>query len=571
MRLLIWHKMIIGITVPSMIAVLGGLLTFEYVTNIEERQEFEQIADELKDDALEVRRREKIFLHFKDTKYLDEVHNALSIFKSTVDNIAPDVVKEIGESDIHELRESLALYANLVEDLYVNFSKETKLTERVREEGRKLETFVSENKHARELSTDFILHLRLLEKNYMLFRDDESLRKLTSSLLIFKNITPLCYQCSPYVESVNGLIKNYDLSASITEELQLTGLRLEGITSKAAKRERRRVSAFLAKTKHGLVIILVMLFIIGPMFVYKTAAYVVAPIKRLAEIARKIAAGDTTVRAPLREHDETYELSQSFNMMLDKLHLTHSSLERSMELLKEKQAQLVESEKRAALGLLVSGVAHELNNPLNNISLIAERIVEDKDELPAKEMRDLNNILMQCERAKNIVENLLDFARARKSTDMEKLNIIDVVKESFTLVGNQLRINNIELRMDVPDTSLFIEGNRSKLEQILVSIMTNAIQAIQSNGLIEVKVTPDMNTGNVLISIRDTGPGIPESDIKHVFEPFFTTKPVGKGTGLGLSVAYSLAKEHNGEIEVSSEDGKGTKFTIILPLYRGIS
>jgi signal transduction histidine kinase len=321
-----------------------------------------------------------------------------------------------------------------------------------------------------------------------------------------------------------------------------------------------------------LLIALILLSTVGPLFVYKTAEYVVAPINRLAEITRKIAGGDLTVRAPLmREHDETYELSQSFNSMLDQLQLTHDSLERSMELLKEKQAQLVESEKRASLGLLVSGVAHELNNPLNNISLIAERIVEEKDELSTREMKDMNNILAQCDRAKHIVENLLDFARARKSTLMEKLDIVEVTRESFNLVGNQLRINNIDLQKDIPGTPLYIEGNRSKLEQILVSIMTNAIQAIQSDGSITVGVATDTEADTVLISISDTGPGIPESEIKHIFEPFFTTKPVGKGTGLGLSVAYSLAKEHNADIRVRSEDGKGTTFTIILPLYREVA
>jgi signal transduction histidine kinase len=560
--------MIIGISIPAMIVVLGSLITLGYVDNIEERQGFEQIADELKDEALEVRRREKIFLHFKDKQKLDEVHSALSTYKRIVDNIAQDVVKEIGERDIHDLSTSLVSYAQLVEDLYTKFSQEAQLTERVREEGRKLETFVSEGSHPPELTTSFVLHLRLLEKNYMLFRDNTSLTKLTESLALFKDITPICYPCSSYVESILKLVTNYDQSAFITRELQDIGDRMENITTKAALRERQRISAFLTKTKRLLLIALVLISTIGPLFVYKTAAAVVAPINRLAEITRKIAKGDMTVRAPLREHDETYELSQSFNTMLDKLQFTHHSLERSMELLKEKQAQLVESEKRASLGLLVSGVAHELNNPLNNISLIAERIVEDKDELSTQEMKDMNNILSQCDRAKHIVENLLDFARARKSALMEKLDIVEVTRESFNLVGNQLRINNIDLQTAIPGTPLYIEGNRSKLEQIFISIMTNAIQAIQSNGSILVEVTSDVEADTVLVNISDNGPGIPKTEIKHIFEPFYTTKPVGKGTGLGLSVAYSLAKEHNGDIQVRSEDGKGTTFTIILPLYR---
>ena len=133
--------MIIGVAIPSMIVVLGGLLTFRYIEDIEERQDFEQIADELKDDVLEVRRREKIFLHFKDAEHLDEVHSTLATFQKTVDNISPAVVKEIGEKDIHDLRMSLESYSRIVEDLYNNFSKEAKVGETVRAEGRKLETF----------------------------------------------------------------------------------------------------------------------------------------------------------------------------------------------------------------------------------------------------------------------------------------------------------------------------------------------------------------------------------------------------------------------------------------------
>jgi signal transduction histidine kinase len=559
--------MIIGVTIPSMIVVIGSLLTLGYIKNTEERQEFAEIADDLKDDVLEVKRREKTFLHFKDTEHLDEVRNYLSVISKSLNNIAPAVVKEIGEKDIHDLRTSLNIYAQLVDNLYNNFNKEKEISEKVRAEGRKLETFVSEGIHAQELSTSFVLHLRLLEKNYMLFRDKKSMDELTESLKLFHNIMPICFECDPYAQLIKLLIKTYEKSSSLTEEIQHTGDWLERITIKIQTQERGRIKSFLSKTRHRMSLVLILLCIIGPLFIYKTSAYVVAPIKRLAAITRKIADGDTTLRAPIREHDETFELSQSFNTMLDKLLLTHSSLERSMELLKEKQAQLVEAEKRASLGLLVSGVAHELNNPLNNISLIAERMVEDRDELSVQEMRDMNNILSQCERAKAIVENLLDFARARKSTVMEKLDIVEIVKESFSLVGNQLRINDIELKTDIPDASLFIEGNRSKLEQIIVGIMINAVQAIKSNGLIEVKINSDRDTGNVLIHIRDTGPGIPKSDIRHIFEPFFTTKPVGKGTGLGLSVAYSLAKEHGGDIKVSSEAGKGSIFTIVLPSY----
>ncbi len=563
--------MIIGISIPSFIVLLGGLLTYGYINDVESRQKFVQIADELKDNALEVRRREKIFLHFKDAVNLEEVRNSLAIFLNTVSNIVPDVVKEIGDRDIRDLRMSLGTYALHLEDLHRNFNREAEISERVRVEGRKLETFVSEGRHARKISTSFVLHLRLLEKNYMLFRDNESRDKLTDSLKMFHNVMPICFECDPYADSIRSLITTYEKSDSITRELQFTGDRLENITSKAAARERQRISTFLSKTRNSLLIVLILLCVIGPLFVHKTSAYVVAPIKRLAKITRRIAEGDTSVRAPLRELDETYELSQSFNTMLDKLRSTHHSLAKSMDLLKEKQAQLVESEKRASLGLLVSGVAHELNNPLNNISLIAERITEDGEYLVTQDMKGLQNILTQCERAKHIVNDLLDFARARKSEEMEKLDIVMVIEDSVNLVANELKINNINLKMDIPERAVYIYGNRSKMEQVFVSIITNAIQAMNTNGMITVSLTPQEADNNVLVHISDTGPGITKEDIKNIFDPFFTTKPIGEGTGLGLSVCRSLVQEHKGEIEVESTTGKGTTFMINLPLHGEVS
>jgi signal transduction histidine kinase len=308
------------------------------------------------------------------------------------------------------------------------------------------------------------------------------------------------------------------------------------------------------------------------MFVYKTASYISAPIKRLAEITRKISGGDITLRAPLKEQDETYSLAVSFNTMLDNLQQTQQSLKESLELLNEKQAQLVESEKRASMGFLVAGVAHEINNPLNNISLRAEIVKEEIKELSNERLSNyVQDIVIQTQRAHDIVDNLLDFARARKSADMEKQDIVRVVKDSLNLVANQLRISNIKLIREIPDRIFYVNGNRSKLEQILISIITNAIQAMKDAGMLTVSVEPDNENKRILIQISDTGKGIPETDLKNIFEPFFTTKPPGEGTGLGLAVSHTLVAEHNGEFDVESRVGEGTAFTIKLPLWEDVA
>lgn len=371
--------------------------------------------------------------------------------------------------------------------------------------------------------------------------------------------------CQRYVEAISSLFTTYEKSDSMVNSLQLTGDRLEEITQRIANRERQRIDRFLTRSQRLLVLALFLLCTLGPFFVYKTATYIATPIKRLAAIAKKISNGDFSLRAPLKEKDETYSLALAFNAMLDNLQLTQESLAKSIELLHKKQ---MESEKRMSLGFLVSGVTHELNNPLNNISLTAETMKEDLKELTPEELDEyISDILTQSERAKHIIEDLLDFAGARKSTGIEKLDIISVVKGSLNLISNQLRLNNITLNLNIPDKIFYIKGNSSKLEEVFINIMLNAVHAMKDNGFLTIDISPDGENKSVLVKISDTGHGIPEEDLKNIFEPFFTTKAVGEGTGLGLSVSHGIIKEINGEIRVESKVGIGSTFTVIVPLH----
>lgn len=559
--------MIIGITIPSLIAVSGGILTYGYMNDIKSRQGSMRTADGLKESVLEIRRHERNFLHYRDTEHQKRLLSAINTLKQSVNRISPNTAEKIARRGFPLLSRTMEHYADLTSKLHDNFLKETEVIEKVRREGDRLETLVASRKQAKELSTDFVLRLRLLEKNYMFYRDKESFSDLDRSLSQIKNLTPFCYSCTPYIESVHELFAVYKTGSSLTERLQAAGDRLEKITEEIAESERQRISSFIDHTQNLLLVALILLFSLGPLLVYKTSSYIVRPINRLAEITRKISDGDIALRAPLKEHDETYSLAVSFNSMLDNLQKTQQSLKESLALLNEKQAQLVESEKRASMGFLVAGVAHELNNPLNNISLRAEIVNKEIQKFSDERLNSyVQDIVIQSDRAHNIINNLLDFARARKSAEMERQDIVRIVNDSLNLVASQLRVTNIKLNKDIPDGSFFVNGNRSKLEQILISIITNAIQAMKDAGTLTVSVGPDDKNKNVLVKISDTGKGIPESDIRNIFEPFFTTKPPGEGTGLGLAVSKTLVTEHKGEILVDSRVGAGTTFTIKLPL-----
>jgi signal transduction histidine kinase len=565
MQLRIWHKIFIGVAIPSLIAITGSFITYGYITSTIERQGFVQIADDLKEDILEVRRNEKNFIHFKDEKQLQNVLDAISNLSKSLSTISDPSFDKTGKEYLSSLQVQLGEYSSVIHNLFNSYQSESRVVEKVRAEGRRLEKLISSGTHPEELSLNLILHLRLLEKNYMLFRDKKSLNKLEDGLSKLNNILPLCSECKPYIKSINSLMDTYRVSDSLADKLQMLGDNLEEISTQISNRERQMISNFLNKSRRLILMAVALLFILGPFFIYKTASYIVAPIKRLVEITTKISEGDTSLRAPLKEHDETYDLALSFNRMLDNLLSVRESLEKTVELLHEKQKEI---EKRASLGFLVSGVTHELNNPLNNISLTAETIKEEIDELSREELSEfVQDILTQSERAKHIIDDLLDFAGTKKSQDMEKMDIVNAIEEAVNLTANELRINNITLEMDIPARACFVKGIKSKLEEVFVNIIVNAIHAINGKGKLTIRSWPDENNDNIYIQISDTGHGVSEENIKNIFEPFFTTKEVGEGTGLGLSVSQGIINDHNGDIHVESRIGKGTTFTIRLPLY----
>jgi signal transduction histidine kinase len=557
--------MIIGISIPALITVAGSVMSYEYINDVKIRQQFVQIADDLKERVLEIRRNEKNFFIHKDAQYYNYFQRSVSVLRNSLADISPDISAEIGEGNITQLRSSIQDYAAITDELYGQYHQETGYIEKVREKGRKLEAYAAAKEGKEEHLVNFILNLRRFEKNYMLFRDRNSFYILDRALTETKSLLPSCVECAAYTETIYNLSNSYKKSALLINELQIIGDTFEKITYRNAGLERQKINAFLDRTHNLLFMVLILFCTIGPFLVYKTSSYIVAPINRLADITKRIAAGDLNLRAPFKEHDETYTLAQSFNIMLDQLQLTQESLERSLELLHEKH---IEAEKRASLGFLISGVTHELNNPLNNISLTAETMKEDLEELTHEELQEcIQDILTQSERAKHIIDDLLDFGGRRKSTAMEKLDIINVLEESVNLVANEMRVSNINLKMNLSCNAFLIRGNRVKLEEVFVNLFINAIQAMKNNGTLTITATPDAENRAIIIAVNDTGKGIPKEDIRNIFEPFFTTKEVGEGTGLGLSVTHGIINDHKGELSVESQEGVGTTFTIKLPCY----
>jgi signal transduction histidine kinase/ActR/RegA family two-component response regulator len=228
--------------------------------------------------------------------------------------------------------------------------------------------------------------------------------------------------------------------------------------------------------------------------------------------------------------------------------------------------QLLQAEKMAALGQTISGVAHELNNPLATILSWSERLSE-RPSVDEPTRRGLEIILAESERAARIVRSLLTFARKRQTTRM-MVDINQIVRETLALRAYDQRVSNISvieaLAAGLPQ--VFADGHQ--LQQVLLNLVINAEQAMLSangRGVLVVRTWHDADRGSVTLEINDDGPGIPEDAQSKIFDPFFTTKDVGKGTGLGLTVAYAIVQEHGGRIRLESS-GQGTSFYVDLPV-----
>ena len=274
--------------------------------------------------------------------------------------------------------------------------------------------------------------------------------------------------------------------------------------------------------------------------------------------------------------DVTLEIQTARRMrqMSDEIAATNGRLLATVERLKATQAQLLQAEKLSAIGQLVAGVAHELNNPLTSVIGYAQLLQEEVREAaeapdprtPEGLAHDLRRIAEESERAAKIVRNLLAFAR-RQSAARAEQDVVDVMTRVMSLRAYEFRLNAIEVETAFEPGLPSVLGDGGQLQQALLNLLLNAEQAMRARSVRRIRVgarrVPDADA--VELFIADTGHGIPEENLRRIFDPFFTTREVGEGTGLGLSICYGIVRDHGGQISVESRVGQGTTFKMLLP------
>ncbi len=229
--------------------------------------------------------------------------------------------------------------------------------------------------------------------------------------------------------------------------------------------------------------------------------------------------------------------------------------------------QLIQSEKLSAIGELISGIAHELNNPLTGVMGYSQllQLRKDLDERARDSLLKINNLALRCQK---IVQNLLSFARKQKP-ERNLSNVNDMLERTVELRNYELAVNNIEIVRELDRNLPKTIADAHQLQQVFLNILTNAEHAMlqaHGRGRLVIRSRADLQNNNILVEFVDDGPGIPEAQLSKIFDPFFTTKEVGKGTGLGLSLSYGIIKEHGGNIYAISKPGEGAIFVIELPI-----
>jgi len=357
-----------------------------------------------------------------------------------------------------------------------------------------------------------------------------------------------------YEELLSGLRSDFSNKQQSEIEIKLRehGSKMLTMAKELVAEERGAVNSMLDISKRIPIIFLIILLLLITYLAIFMIRQVLWPMKRMMDATRRISDGDYTPILPKRKYnDEFSSLAIAMNHMMQQLIY--------------REELLVQSHKLRAIGTLTAGIAHELNNPLNNIVLTASVFKEDFDDLEVEERLDmLNDLVSESDRAQKIVRNLLDYARESEIESLS-LDLNGIINETLKLAGNQIILSKININSNTTDTLPQVFGDRKQLIQVFLNVILNSLDAMEKNGTLTVSIEISKNRDFVNIKFADTGKGIPEEELAAIFDPFFTTKPEGEGTGLGLSVSQGIIRNHGGNITVQSQLNQGTTITILLP------
>ncbi|MBS3778877.1 MAG: HAMP domain-containing histidine kinase, partial [Desulfovermiculus sp.] len=386
--------------------------------------------------------------------------------------------------------------------------------------------------------------------NYGQYAQDKNLNHQFETLKIYKDALQQLKQEAIAKLTSSPEEPSDNLFTEHQERIRDSGHKtIEGL-EKGLGQERQEVKRLVHESRLYLFLFLGVILIIALVTFLFLIVNVNKPLKTIEGAIPKIVQGDYRNLPEIRTGDEFERLVESLNTMLQELN--------------RRSEQLIQSEKMAALGTLTSGVAHELNNPLNNISTSLQIILEELEDGDVQYQKQLLvETEGQVQRAQDIVKALLEFSRETEFS-LVKVNFENLVRKTLKLIQGDIP-SNVQIDIDVPkDIECTIDARR--IQQVLLNLIINGIQAMEEHGgKLSVQAYENEDGQGFSFHVRDTGKGMELAEQSKIFDPFYTTKDVGKGSGLGLSVSKGIIENHGGHISVMSNPRQGTDFTVYLP------
>jgi two-component system NtrC family sensor kinase len=336
----------------------------------------------------------------------------------------------------------------------------------------------------------------------------------------------------------------------LEEQIREKGRELTETAEKLDEAERTMIQDMFSATRRHL-IVFGALFIIGISLIGKLISTIaIKPLQELETSMTRISSGNFEMLSLSSKSDEIISINKAFNRMMKEL-FTHRDI--------------IRAEKLTSLGTMLAGIAHEINNPLSNISTSAEILSEEINTIDTEFIKELiNQIVKETDRARDIVRSVLEFTRDREFRKKEE-NLLNLVSETMRFVRSDIP-SYITLTIDIPET-LTVRVDKQTIQHAILNLIKNSIDAIPDRGAEERIIirAEDNEQNGIRIHITDTGMGIPETIIERIFDPFYSTKDIGRGTGLGLFITYNIIEQHGGTLHVRSKLGEGSTFTITLP------
>jgi two-component system, NtrC family, sensor kinase len=509
-------------------AIIAILAAFEYLSFVEIKKEIRylEITDTISRKSLQLRRHEKNFFLYSPQK-ADEASEAVASYLVELKTLLAQN-PDIDQADKLSLRSSINEYDR---------------------------RFTAIKRDADELT-------RLFDQTKVSYKGTAKYLSLVESTFLEQPS-----QSADFLEKVFLLPPGHPLVRGLRDlDREIAALRKTGedilVSSKDLDRVARgKVELVIRVSQIAILIFFPLFFAVGIGTLFFITTNVVKRLMLLINVVESTGKGSyphlSIPASGGNAHDEVGVLIDRFNIMEDKLAEGAVEIER-------KNKELIQSKKLAAIGTLAAGVAHELNNPLNNIYLSAQVLAKQAGEhCPIEIKESLDDILGQTERVKRIVGELLEFARGREP-QFTDVDLAGLITDSYRHLGSTRDLANIRFSLDPDPREIVVSADRGQMEQVFGNLFANAVDAMQGRGALSVSLKKADEA--VIIRIVDTGKGIPREALDKVFEPFFTTKD--KGTGLGLAIVYNIIKKHGGDIAAESETGKGTTFVIVLPVQQ---